>query len=257
MFLDYLPNPFRPKADYNAAVTAYTSGDFKTAMAHFKTLAKRGNAEAMWYVADMYRYGRGVERDLQTAVDWFRKAADKNQPWALFEIGWFYKNGTGGYKRDSHTALEWFEKSGKGGYALGQYYAAKAYMEGIGTEKDLNKAREWLILAADQSHIDSQAILGDMYYHGKSVAIDDKKAHTYLQPAAERGQPLAQMDLAMMYENGDVVKRDLVQAYQWYSLAAAKGNKDAQRSLEFITPRIKTSEKQKADSWVASWKPRS
>jgi len=254
-YFGILPNLFKPKANYDVGVDAYMRGDFKTSMAHFKVLAESGNTEAMWYVGDMYNNGRGVDRNVTTAVEWFRKAAKENQPWALFEIAWFYKNGTGGYKRDAGTALDMFEQSGTHGYSLGQYHAGLAYLEGIGTDKDIDKARERFTRAADQGHLESQALVGDMYYHGKGVKIDDRKAHQYLKAAAERGHPLAQMNLAMMYENGDVVKKNLVQAYQWYKLAASKGNEDARRSLEFIVPKLSAANKRKAEAWVADWQP--
>ena len=38
--------------------------------------AEDGDCEAMLSLADMYRYGRDVEKDMALAVKWYEKAAD-------------------------------------------------------------------------------------------------------------------------------------------------------------------------------------
>ena len=41
-----------------------------------KKAADNGNAEAQFYVGEMYEYGRGVKRDYAKALEWYKKAAD-------------------------------------------------------------------------------------------------------------------------------------------------------------------------------------
>lgn len=41
-------------------VSAYERGDFATALTLLRPMAEAGNAEALFYLAEMYRHGRGV-----------------------------------------------------------------------------------------------------------------------------------------------------------------------------------------------------
>ncbi len=48
--------------------------------------AAEGDGGAMGRLGRAYREGRGVEKDLDKAAEWMRKAADKNIPWARNEL---------------------------------------------------------------------------------------------------------------------------------------------------------------------------
>jgi hypothetical protein len=49
--------------------------DYLGAHKYFAESANSGNAEAARYLGIMYLRGKGVEKNLQTSVDWFEKAA--------------------------------------------------------------------------------------------------------------------------------------------------------------------------------------
>ncbi|MBR0097490.1 MAG: sel1 repeat family protein [Synergistaceae bacterium] len=58
----------------------------------------------------MYASGRGVRRDYQQAVYWYRKAAEQGHAWAQNNLGAMYANGNG-IKRDFNQAIYWWQKS--------------------------------------------------------------------------------------------------------------------------------------------------
>jgi len=63
----------------------------------------------------MYQYGRGVDKNISTAVEWFRKAAEQGYADAQFRLGLKYEEGCGVDKNES-TAVEWYRKAAEQGH---------------------------------------------------------------------------------------------------------------------------------------------
>ncbi len=74
---------------------AYQRGDFAAAARAFEPLALAGDPDAQYGLAVLYEMGRGVERDLQVAVMWYRRAAAQGMAEAQFNLGAMYANGEG------------------------------------------------------------------------------------------------------------------------------------------------------------------
>jgi len=58
-------------ADFNKGLSAYQSGDFKTALAEWTPLAEQGDAEAQYSLGIMHDVGEGVLIDYKRAYMWF------------------------------------------------------------------------------------------------------------------------------------------------------------------------------------------
>jgi TPR repeat protein len=52
-----------------------------TAVKWWRKAAKAGEKGSLWYMELCYYYGRGVNRDVPQAMDWFRKAAAQGWQW--------------------------------------------------------------------------------------------------------------------------------------------------------------------------------
>ena len=63
--------------------------------------------------------GIGTALDPAAAVEWFRKAADQNCPDAFYELGVCYENGEG-VDRDLDKAIGWYRKALEGGFERAQ-----------------------------------------------------------------------------------------------------------------------------------------
>jgi len=63
------------KADTQAGVDAWTSGDFSAAVRNWEVGAARGDADALFDLGQAYRLGKGVTQDLTKAEDLFGRAA--------------------------------------------------------------------------------------------------------------------------------------------------------------------------------------
>jgi TPR repeat protein len=52
-----------------------------------------GHTEAQCCLGVMYEFGKGVTRNEETAVTWYRRAAEKNCAQAQFYLGRLYQDG--------------------------------------------------------------------------------------------------------------------------------------------------------------------
>src|SRR5690242_9731923 len=82
-------------AEYRDGVIAAQKQDFAKAYSEFKPLADQGHTDAMYGLALLYHYGRGVPRDLDKAIDLYLKAAANGNPSAMNNLGAMYQAGEG------------------------------------------------------------------------------------------------------------------------------------------------------------------
>ncbi|KAG0276039.1 hypothetical protein BGZ96_003496 [Linnemannia gamsii] len=72
--------------------------------------ASQGDTSAQVALGDMYKGGRGVKQDYQTAMDWYLLAANQGDPVGQRKVGLLYYKGLG-TTQDYSTAMNWFIKA--------------------------------------------------------------------------------------------------------------------------------------------------
>ena len=72
--------------------------------------AKRGNSEAMYNLALLYRHGRGVAKDKTQELKWLRKASDYKVPDADYYLALAHRDGVG-VSRSKTKALKYFKRA--------------------------------------------------------------------------------------------------------------------------------------------------
>ena len=118
-----------------------------------KTLIEDANPSVksgvMGRLGRMYRDGKGVEKDLDKAIEWMRKAAKRNTVWESELINMLWKRGTPDDLAELKSVVE-------NGAAEGKAYAflwiGRMYRDGKGVEKDLDQAIEWMRRAAEEKY---------------------------------------------------------------------------------------------------------
>ena len=142
-----------------------------------KARAKNGDAEAMYQLGQRYKDGDGVEFNIETASDWWLKAAMKGHCRAMHDLAIYYLTG----KEDYTNGLKWLEKACDAGSPL------------------------------------SMVVLSDAYRTGKyGLEPDSEKVVYYLEKAAELDDEQAQFTLCSYYHDGTVVEKNLDIAKQWF-----------------------------------------
>ena len=94
---------------------AFKSGDFVTAVRHWKPLAEGGNSAAQRYLGMAYISGEGVPQDRKTAQKWLRLASEQGDALAQFYLGEMYANGWG-VPENFKTAVKWYTLAAENGY---------------------------------------------------------------------------------------------------------------------------------------------
>ena len=113
-------------------------------------LARLGNAEAQFNLGVCYENGKkGVPRDLEQAVYWWREAAAKGHAEAQFNLGNCYSKGLGVPENPEQAAF-WWREAAEQGYAPAQYHLGMHYDDYRYIWNDPEKAAYWYRKAAEQ-----------------------------------------------------------------------------------------------------------
>lgn len=131
------------------AIAAVEKQDYMAAYQLFKELANKGNAEAQYNLAILYRQGKGVMQDNKLALQWFEKAAAQGLASAEYYLGHLYDSGEG-VSKNAETAFSWYKKAAEKGNPLAQSNLGVAYANGEGVRQDIIMAYVWFSLSASQ-----------------------------------------------------------------------------------------------------------
>ncbi|HRA94876.1 MAG TPA: tetratricopeptide repeat protein, partial [Aestuariivirga sp.] len=112
--------PVLAAATFEEAVALFEDKEFKSAREIAEPLAKGGDARAMAMMGALYQLGNGVKPDLEKAVSWYTRAAEKNHPGAQFSLAMLYLDGSLG-NPDADKGALWLEKAATGGNPQAQY----------------------------------------------------------------------------------------------------------------------------------------
>lgn len=88
------------------AQSAYAAGNYTKAAKLYRPLAKKGSAEAQFYLGVMYANGEGVPKDAAKAVEFYRLAAAQGDASAQRLLAVMYNTGLGVAKNNT-LALMW------------------------------------------------------------------------------------------------------------------------------------------------------
>lgn len=146
--------------------------------------AERGDADAQFKLGMTYAEGKGVERDDDLALKWFRRAADAGHAAAQNSVGIFYTLGRG-TARDDVVAMQWLRRSADQGFAGAESNIGLMYLQGRGVPQEMGQALRWFQRAAVQGDAEAQFRLGEFYEAGMVVAQSDEEARLWFVKAME------------------------------------------------------------------------
>jgi len=162
----------------------------------------------------LYDNGKGVEKDIERAREYFRLAIQQGYKSAYYNLGSSY------YKSKQYDKAKiHFEKVANeepGAYIM----LGIMYEEGLGVPRDGQKAMGMYRLAYKHGLEGSGALYqGKLYYYGEVVEEDNKKALELFREALQWGETGAKYYIGTLYGIGieDYLKPDLEQALQYLS----------------------------------------
>jgi TPR repeat protein len=108
------PGPARA-LDFETGLKAFDTGDYAVAFENWWAMAQKGDPKSQASLGFLYYAGKGVRRDDQQSLMWFRRAAEAGQPTAQFFLGLHYYYGRG-VQRDLARAFAWCDIALTNGY---------------------------------------------------------------------------------------------------------------------------------------------
>lgn len=94
----------------------WEAGEYGRIFSGLLPLAEQGYPLAECQVGYFYAQGLGVERDLDRALLWTRRAAEHGDRDGQFNLGCFYEEGTV-LARDMEQAALWYQRAARQGHA--------------------------------------------------------------------------------------------------------------------------------------------
>jgi uncharacterized protein len=138
-------------------VEAWQKGDAAGAVAIWKPLAEKGDADAAFNLGQAYRLGKGVPINLADAQNWLEQAARKGHLDAQTTLGLLlFQNG------NRVTAMRWLKPAAEAGEPRALLMVGTALYNGEGVAEDHVKAYAYVSRAAAQGLAPAKATLADM-----------------------------------------------------------------------------------------------
>lgn len=154
-----------------AGIDAWQRADYGTAVAIWRPLADKGDADAQFNLGQAYRLGRGVSINLALAKNWFEKAAASGHLDAQTTLGLLlFQNG------DEAAGLKWLKQAAEKGEPRAQLVYGTALYNGDGVTQDRMLGYSYVSRAAAQGLVPAKDTLSQ---------LDE------LMPAADRKKALA------------------------------------------------------------------
>lgn len=144
---------------------------------------EEGNENAMFWMAECYDVGWGIEPDGQKAFTLQRKLAEMGHADQQINMGNYYRE----VKWNPRAAFCWYMRAAKQGDWYGQLLVADCFFEGDGVKQDYVEAVKWYELAATNPNEWNHAALqlAQCYREGLGVKKDLEKAAEWYDKAGD------------------------------------------------------------------------
>jgi TPR repeat protein len=224
------------RADIEAADKAFADGAYLAARTAYVVEAEKGNAHAMFRIAEMYWKGLGMQKNNERALNWYNRAAEAGHMEAAYQTATMFMDGDV-VLTNYRKAASLFEIALDGGIYKAGLPLGRIYSTNATGKVDMPHAVEVLEKAVldpsggehvrEAAYFLSQIYIGDNHGLEKSEEISLK----WREIAAENGHIAAMADVALRYYNGNGVQKDPEKAMRLMTVAAESGHAASQYNL--------------------------
>ncbi len=157
-------------ADALTSQTPTSQQDMRRALYWYGQAAAKGDADACWTLAELFRGDIGIPDDMEQAASWYRKAAELGHAEAAFDLGLLYTEGYG-LEREPGEAARWFQQAADAGVARALYMLGTLYEQGVDGAPDLDAARAWYGQSAEAGDPGGRQALRRLEAGGRNVEV--------------------------------------------------------------------------------------
>lgn len=250
--LKQYPDSLRILMNYGRAIDA--AGRHDEAREIYKSGAAAGFPIAFRSLGDVYRDGRGIEKNLNEARYWYVLGAAKKNVFAEFNLAVIYENGMG-VEANPQKAAYWLWRAAKQGFAPAMEKLSAYYLDGKVLTKDPAQAELLLQGASEMGHIYAEYQLGNLYVDGNLLKRDPDAGLRWITQAARQGYNEAQYRLGTLYQDGVGVKKDPAAALNWFTLARLNGLEKAGDPADTLAKSLGKGASRKAKQFAMEFKP--
>lgn len=166
-----------------AGIDAWQKADYAAAVAIWRPLAEKGNADAEFNLGQAYRLGHGVPTNLAAAKTWFERAAAQGHIDAETTLGLLlFENG------DQAEALKWLKQAADRDEARAQLVYGTALVNGDGIAQDPALGYGYVSRAAAQGLAPAKETLEQL--DGLLPIPDRKRGSTLAREIASNARAL-------------------------------------------------------------------
>lgn len=173
-------------------------------------------------MGDVYRDGRGLNKDMKQARYWYVLGAERQNVFAQLNLALIYRDGLG-VEVNEAKAVYWLWRSARQGFAASMEILAGYYLDGKVLEKDETQAAILYQSAADMGHMWAESKLGELYLDGRGVEQDASEGLYWTQRSAIQGNKWAQAKLASLFKDGIGAPQNMTDALMWAYIAERAG----------------------------------
>ena len=169
------------------------------------------------YLAAAEKYGK------DQALNYLKEKAESGNTCAQYYLGRYYGNDELD-SCDPEKAFFWYSKAAEKKYPPALYYAARSYIDALGTEKNTKLGGEFLQEAAELGYRDAQTIAARYYtnfleYYTKVYSRNYPKALHWFSEAAKQGSLESEFDMGVCYFHGLGARDNKAKAFEiWNSM---------------------------------------
>lgn len=197
----------------------YNNKDYDTALEWYIKAADMGCSISPMIIGHMYYDGAGVEQDIGTSMDWYLEASNCGNVYAMnyYGFNYFALDYINEIINQKYDSADKYQEDAKAGDLIAMHNLGQMYQHGLGGLKcDDKAALSWYLKAATAGDPNSMYRAGYMYHYGLGAEKDLNAALEWYLKAADLGNADAMNALGLMYSQGEGVDRDDKQANLWW-----------------------------------------
>src|SRR3954452_20786064 len=164
-----------------AGIEAWQRADYTAAVAIWRPLAEKGDADAQFNLGQAYRLGRGVTINLGAAKTWFERAANKGHLDAQTTLGLLlFQNG------EQPDGLKWLKEAAEQGEPRALLVYGTALVNGDSVTQDRVLGYAYISRAAAQGLEPAKQTLAQL---DKLMPLQDRQKGVALARAKAKAEP--------------------------------------------------------------------
>lgn len=197
--------------------------DKKKAAEYYKIAADKGSPSAMYNYAYMLQHGDGIPVNKSESIRYYKMAIEHGNSSAMNSYALMLKKGEG-VKPNKSEAIRYYKMSMNTGNSVAMNSCAIMLQHGEGIPVNKNEAVRHYKMGIEHGNVSSMNNYARMLHHGEGVDVNKSEAIRLYKMAIEKGNAAAMNSYGYLLQHGDGVQLDKREAIRYYKMAIEKGN---------------------------------